>query len=66
MIDSINSYWQKLTEDKKLFLIKLGFASIALYVALQLLSLLLPIFITGAIGLWVYKNLINPNPKVLK
>ena len=66
MLESISSYWQGLTDENKTFVKRIGIASIALYVLLQLVTLLLPIAFTAGIGFLVYKNVIDKNPKVLK
>ncbi len=60
--------WEKLDDDKKAWVKKIGIASIVLYVLLQLISFLFPIVLTLGVGYWAYKNFIDKeqNPRVLR
>ena len=66
MIESIQTLWKELTDDNKLLVKQIGVAAIALYIALQLISVVLPIAVTSISCYWVYKNLVNKNPKIMK
>ena len=66
MVEKITSYWQELTDGKRLLIKQIGIASVALYVAFQLLGFLLPIAIAGYSCYWVYKRVLNENPRIMK
>ena len=66
MVEKINGYWQELTDDNRRLVKRLGIASVSLYVVFQFVGFLLPIAITGYAGYWVYKNVLNENPRVMK
>lgn len=66
MVEKITGLWQQLTDKDRLLIKKIGFASIALYAVFQLLGFLMPIAITACASYWVYKNVLMPNPRVMK
>ena len=66
MIELIQNQWKEMTDDNKLLVKQIGVAAITLYVALQLISLLLPIAITLISGHWIYKSLAKKNPKIMR
>ena len=63
---SIAQLWQNMTEEKKLLIKQLGILSLATYVCLQIISLLLPVSIAIFIGYSLYRWFVNQNPKVLR
>ena len=63
---NLKDFWQDIPEDVKLLVKKLAIAALALYVLLQLVGLFLPIVFTVFVIYFVYKEYIEPNPKILK
>lgn len=66
MLESLLSLWQKQTDENKSLVKRIAMASIAVYVVLQLLSFILPIALAIGLGIWIYKGLIDKNPKILR
>jgi len=66
MFEEIISQWERLSDEKKFLVRKISLFSIGLYVLLQLVGFLIPMAIATSIGFWVYKSLVDKNPKVLR
>ena len=66
MVEKVIRYWQELTDESKLLIKHIGFASVALYVVFQLVGFLLPVVITGYACYWVCNNVFAENPRAMK
>ena len=65
MFESITTFWQNMTDEKKLLVRQLAIAALALHIVIQLIGFLLPIIFTAVIIFWVYKNILNKNPRIM-